>query len=57
MCAGSNWFNFFAEGEHFDLNAACCAPKQGTAAAFKLVDCQDWSVKEGPQSERGGGSH
>ncbi|TKS78366.1 ADP-ribosylation factor-like protein 15 [Collichthys lucidus] len=37
------------EGEHFDCNAACCV--------LKLVNCQDWSVKGGPQSERGGESH
>lgn len=51
------WFKSFAEGEHFDCNAACCVLKRGPAAALKLVNCQDWSVKGGPQSERGGGSH
>lgn len=49
------WFKSFAEGEHFDCNAACSVLKRESAAAFRLVNCQDWSVKGGPLSERGGG--
>lgn len=41
------WFKSFAEGEHFDCNAACCVLKRGPVAAFSLVNCQDWSVKKG----------
>lgn len=51
------WFKSFAGVEHFDSIAACCVLKRGPAAAFKLVNCQNCSVKGGPQSERGGQSH
>lgn len=57
LCRLDAWFKSFAEGEHFDCNAACCVLKLGPAAPLKLVNCQDWSVKGGPQSERGGESH
>lgn len=49
--------NLFAGREYFDCNAACCVLKRGPTAAFKLVNCQEWSMKTGPPSERGGGSH
>lgn len=51
------WFKSFAEGARFDCNAACCVLKRESAAAFRLVSCQDWSLKGGPLTERGGGSH
>lgn len=60
VCTDSNWMrglNLLQKGSTFDCNAACCVPKRGPAAAFKLVNCQDCSVKGGPQSERGGRSH
>lgn len=49
LCRLDAWFKSFAEGEHFDCNAACCVLKLGPAAPLKLVNCQDWSVKGGPR--------
>lgn len=57
VCAHSKWLKSFAEAAHFDINVASRALKQGPSAAFMLVNCQEWSVKGGPQRERGGGSH
>ncbi|XP_010788184.1 ephrin type-B receptor 2-like [Notothenia coriiceps] len=55
--ADSNLTHGFNLLQHFDSNAACCVLKRGPAVALKLVNCQDWSVKGGPQSEKGGGTH
>lgn len=57
MCARTHakWLKSFAEVEHFDTNVAGrpFVLKQGLSAAFMLVNCQERSVKGGPQAREG----